>query len=194
MIPNKYKKHVYFLRGDNKDDDREKKWDERFFLDKIPPYDAYKDVNYLSLGLIKSKIKYENYIEKEKSKNFKIKNPFYSEHYLIESQPKKDVLNKRLIFSINSLQEKNKIDDTKNSHSLTYSHHIDRKKSTKKINKDKKIDYKYKTNYLPNFLSPNTLNQNNRKTKLTMEESDLLEEFELVKIMWNKFGVTKKYK
>jgi hypothetical protein len=37
----------------------EKNWDERFFLEKIPQYNAYKDINYLSLGLVKSKIRYE---------------------------------------------------------------------------------------------------------------------------------------
>ena len=130
MLPNRYKKNVYFLRGDNPNEDKEKKWDERFFLDKIPPYDAYKDVNYLSLGLIKSKIKYEKFLEKEKLKKPKLKNPFYSEHYLIDSQPKKNIFNKRLIFSINNIQARNKIDDTTKAHSLTYSHRLERKKSS----------------------------------------------------------------
>ena len=64
MFSNRYNKNVYFLREETQNDDRGKKWDERFFLDKIPPYDAYKDVNYLSLGLIKSKIKYKKILEK----------------------------------------------------------------------------------------------------------------------------------
>ena len=34
-------------------EDREDGWDERFYLDKIPPYDAHKDINYLSLGFTK---------------------------------------------------------------------------------------------------------------------------------------------
>ena len=33
---------------------REKNWNQRFVLDKIPKFNAYNDVNYLSLGLLKS--------------------------------------------------------------------------------------------------------------------------------------------
>ena len=43
----------------------EKQWDERFYLDKIPPYDAYKDINYLSLAFTKAQIRYEEKIKKE---------------------------------------------------------------------------------------------------------------------------------
>ena len=37
----------------------ENKWNERFILDKIPQYDAYKDLNYISLGLIRTKLRQE---------------------------------------------------------------------------------------------------------------------------------------
>ena len=191
MFKNTHKKSAYIYRGDNQNENKEKKWDERFFLDKIPPYDAYKDLNYLSLGLIKSKIKYENFLEKEKQKKHKNKSPFYSEHYLIDSQPKKKVLNKKLIFSINNKYDSNKINNSQKSYSLTYNHFFEKKKSplAKSHNFDKKIDNKNKTNFITNYLSPN----NKYDHKLTIEESDLLEEFEIIKIMWNKFGVTKKY-
>ena len=194
MLTNRYNKNVYFLREDSQNEDKEKRWDERFFLDKIPPYDAYKDVNYLSLGLIKSKIKYEKFLEKEKLKKYRLRNPFYSEHYILDSQPKKNIFNRKLIFRINNNNsEKNNIDEYKKSHSVTYSHRFDKKqissdKSNKKIN-IKNIDSKYKTN----FTSQQNINEYNEQNKLTMEESDLLEEFEIIKIMWNKFGVTKKY-
>ena len=39
---------------------KEKNWDNRFTNLKITEYDSYKDVNLLSLGLIKAKIKFEN--------------------------------------------------------------------------------------------------------------------------------------
>ena len=192
MFSNRYNKNVYFLREETQNDDRGKKWDERFFLDKIPPYDAYKDVNYLSLGLIKSKIKYEKLLEKQKLNKYRLRNPIYSEHYLLDSQPKKTTSNKKLIFSINLNREKNKNDDSKKSHSLTYSHRLERKKSSL-LKSNNKIclnnnNYKYKNNYEIN----NTLNEN-IKNNLTVEENDLLEEFEIIKVMWNRFGVTKKY-
>ena len=44
---------------------REKNWNTRFVLGKIPNFDAYNDINYLSLGLLKSKLRYEERIKKE---------------------------------------------------------------------------------------------------------------------------------
>ena len=192
MLPNRNNKNVYYLREDSQNEDKEKRWDERFFLDKIPPYDAYKDINYLSLGLIKSKIKYEKFLEKEKLKKYRLKNPFYSEHYILDSQPKKNIFNRKLIFKINNNQEKNNSEDYKKSYSVTYSHRLyNRKIPLEKSNNKisiKNSDNKYKTN----FSSQQNINEYNEQ-KLTMEESDLLEEFEIIKVMWNKFGVTKKY-
>ena len=49
----------------------EKNWDERFILDRIPVYDAYNDINYLSLGLVRSKIKFEEKRLKEFNKKHK---------------------------------------------------------------------------------------------------------------------------
>ena len=169
-------KNVYFLR-ESQNNGKEKKWDERFFLDKIPPYDAYKDENYLSLGLIKSKIKYENLLERERSKKKKLKKNYCTEHFLIDSQPKKKLINKKLIFSVNNNKEKKNIDISKKSYSMTYSHGFGNYKNylTKTIN--------YKLNK----------KNDNGENKLTLEEADLLEEFEIIKVLWNKFGVTKKY-
>ena len=53
----------------------EKKWDERFYLDKIPPYDAHKDINYLSLAFTKAQIRYEEKIRKEEE--FLRKNKYF---------------------------------------------------------------------------------------------------------------------
>ena len=187
MFTNRSNKNAYFLREEYPIESNQKKWDERFFLEKIPPYDAFKDVNYLSLGLMKSKIKYENLLEKEKHKKYKFRNPI-SEHYVLDSQPKKTFLNTKLIFTINDSQEKNKNDETKRSHSLTYKHRLNNSKNlllkNSINNNNKNIDPKSKTNYISDSISNN---------KLTVEETDLLEEFEIIKIMWNKFGVTKKY-
>ena len=50
---------------------KEKNWDNRFTLNKIPPYNAFDDINYLSLGLIKSKMKYEQEFIKHSTKKKK---------------------------------------------------------------------------------------------------------------------------
>ena len=170
-------KNVYFLR-ESHNDGKEKKWDQRFFLDKIPPYDAYKDENYLSLGLIKSKIKYENLLEKERRRKKKLKNPFYSEHYLIDSQAKKRLNNKKLIFNINNSKEKKKFHISKKSYSMAYNHRLENNKNSLA----KTINYKLSNN-----------DNDNEQGNLTLEEIDLLEEFNIIKDLWNKFGVTKKY-
>ena len=196
-------KNVYFLREGNQNDEKEKKWNERFILDKIPPYDAYKDTNYLSLGLIKSKIKYENLLEKERAKKLKMKSPFYTEHYMINSVQKKNNIqsktfkesindkNKKLIFNIETSQEKGKIFDPKKTYSLTSKHRIYKNKT---FSNEKNITYKYRNN---NYLIKKNLiiNDNNSKemNSFTIEESELYEEFEIIKALWSKFGVTKKY-
>ena len=186
MFTSRFNKNSYFLRGENNSGAKEKKWDERFFLDKIPPYDAYKDVNYLSLGLIKSKIKYENFLEKEKLKKYKLRNNLYSEHLLIDSQQKKQTFNKKLTFSINNSLEKNKTNkEQKTSYSLSNTHNLERKKSSP----PKSVGVKKENNYFTNDAE----NKNGQEKKLTVEESDIMEEFEIIKVMWNKFGVTKKF-
>ena len=89
MSSNRLRYGSYTNREQTKTEMKEKNWDQRFFLYKIPPYDAFKDSNYLSLGLMKSKIKYERYLEdleKEKIKKLRGKTPKYSEHYVIDSQ------------------------------------------------------------------------------------------------------------
>ena len=61
---------------------REKNWNTRFVLGKIPKFDAYKDINYLSLGLLKSKIRYEERIKNEETKS-KYNGRLYSSNYAI---------------------------------------------------------------------------------------------------------------
>ena len=189
-------KNGYFLREENQNGGKEKKWDERFFLYKIPPYDAYKDVNYLSLGLIKSKIKYENILEKERTKKNKVKSPLYSEHYLIDSQQKKNNIgsrafkesindkNKKLIFSIENPNVKLKTSNSKKAYSLTYDGRIYNNKVNLGNKTGKKsITYKFKNDYDSSRYGDN----------IPIEGGDLFDEFEIIKDLWDKFGVTKKY-
>ena len=67
--------------------EKEKNWDNRFVLEKIPQYDAYKDPNYLSLSLLKSKNKMDEKTNSNKAK----KNPKkrVNSHYTINSLTKK---------------------------------------------------------------------------------------------------------
>ena len=79
-------KFTKLLLRDNKE--KEKNWDDRYILDKIPQYDAFKDPNYLSLSLMKAKTKLE---EKNNSKRKaeNAKKRLFSSHYSINSKIKK---------------------------------------------------------------------------------------------------------
>lgn len=150
----------------HKSEEREKNWDQRFVLYKIPPYDAFKDSNYLSLGLMKSKIKYERFLIKEKQRKLKGKNTYFTEHYVIDShkgnQTTKDKSKKKL-FSAKDNQNENY--EIKNNLAKTYSIKFNKTKSS----------------------------LSNSGNNLTVEEMDLLDEFDIIKVLWNKFGVTKEY-
>ena len=166
MFNNRLKTRSFNIKEPTKTEIKEKNWDQRFVLYKIPPYDAFKDANYLSLGLMKSKIKYERYLEKEKQKKLRGKTPRYTEHYVIDSQTGNKTSkekNKRIIFS--SFNENHK-----NNFAKTYSYN--------KLTGNKN--------------SNNNLNEKNSNL-LSNEEIDLNDEFEIIKNLWNKLGVTKIY-
>ena len=162
MFTNRLRTASFNNREQTKTQEKEKNWDQRFVLSKIPPYDAFKDLNYLSLGLMKSKIKYERFLEKEKQKKLKLKTPRYTEHYVIDSQTG------------------NKKSKEKNKNSLLYT-----------FNKNYFSDNS-KTNFAKTYSYKLTANKNEEK-QLTSEENDLIEEFEIIKNMWSKLGVTRVY-
>ena len=98
--------------------EKEIKWNDRFILEKIPPYDAFKDKNYISLSLMKAKVKYEesNNVY-NKNKDIYTKKPIFSSHYCINSLSKQnaeklrlnhnDVLSKNYYMSNNYSNNKN---------------------------------------------------------------------------------------
>ena len=166
MYNNRLKTRSFNIKEPTKTEIKEKNWDQRFFLYKIPPYDAFKDSNYLSLGLMKSKIKYENYLEKEKQKKLRGKTPRYTEHYVIDSQTGNKTVkdkNKKILFSTSN-------ENHKNNFAKTYSYN--------KLKGDKNSNSNLKKDNI------NLLNN---------EDADLNDEFEIIKNMWNKLGVTKIY-
>ena len=165
MSTNRLRYDRNYIREQTKTEEKEKNWDQRFFLYKIPPYDAFKDSNYLSLGLMKSKIKYERFLEKEKQRKLRGKTPHYSEHFIIDSQSGNKTSKekkKKLLFSAKFKRETN--ENNKNNFAHTYSHKFPGIK--KNITED---------------------------TQLSLEEIDLLDEFDIIQVMWNKLGVTKTY-
>ena len=96
------------LLQENLKKEQEKKWDNRFFLYKIPQYDAFKDPNYISLSLMKTKTKYDEKNAKKNEAN--LKKRIYSTHYSINSLNKKNPSQNKLhhedSFQRNQLNQK----------------------------------------------------------------------------------------
>ena len=175
----------------------EKKWNERFILEKIPQYDAYKDVNYLSLGLIKSKIRYEEKQLKESQKKHKKKIKTNSSYHTLNTKPKKNIYSPILTYIKEN--ENNDLFTLKLSkRPLT----IKRKKMNKTIEfniKEKKDDNN--NNYMKTYENGN-INISNKKQNINTEDKEkesividknLSDELNIIKELWDNLGVTPEY-
>ena len=161
----------------------ENKWNQRFFLDKIPQYDSYKDINYLSLGLIKAKLKDEENKLKNIKKNIK-KSKTNSSHLILECIPKKNFN----IPSLISFIENEKVD----LFSLKFNNSDSRVPT---ITNPKETFNQTDINNLYNkknnmFIKINKTEQNSR---IDLINSKFLEEMNELKELWNTLGVTPDY-
>ena len=124
--PDKFTKLLYedMLRKE-----KEKKWNDRFILEKIPPYDAFKDKNYISLSLMKAKAKYEeNNNINNKNKDIYTKKPKFSSRYCIDSLSKQSAEKLRL----NHNQALNNNCNTSNNYNNTKNENCKNQKLEKK--------------------------------------------------------------
>ena len=84
------------LLKDNLNEKKEKKWDNRFITLKISEYDAYKDVNYLSLRLLKEKLKNEKNEQKKLKRAYSIRDSSLNNNKKIKlTNPNNDLLTKQ---------------------------------------------------------------------------------------------------
>ena len=175
----------------------EKNWDERFILEKIPQYNAYKDINYLSLGLVKSKIRYEENQKKSSRKKPK-KLRHNSSRHTTNSKNKKSMHAPYL-----SLKDSDNTD-------LLFIKQEKRPQTLKKIKINKTLDYemkpkKYKIEkqyYNKTYDNYNELNgknnnddngeDNNDKENIVIDQ-ELQDELNVIKELWENLGVTKEY-
>ena len=169
-------------------EEKEKKWDNRFTTHKITEYDSYKDINYLSLGLIKAKIKYEKNEEK----------------YLKRAYSKKESsLNNKILINLDKIRydffpNKNIKND------LSLSKFTPRINSN--INSNNTISYKNK-NYEYSKTIPNSCKKI-KKSKLYQKfkkiftndiilkienDEEINKLYNDVKELWNNYGVTYLY-
>ena len=173
----------------------EKNWDERFILEKIPQYNAYKDINYLSLGLVKSKIRYEE-SQKKNSKKKQKKLRHNSSRHTMNSKNKKSIPAPFFSLKDNDNQDLLFIKQEKRPHTL------------KKVKNNKTMDYeikpkKYKIEkeyYNKTYENNNTKNDNNEdngednndKENIVIDQ-ELQDELNIIKELWENLGVTQEY-
>ena len=173
---------------------KKKDWNPRFILDKIPNFDAYNDVNYLSLGLLKSKLRYEERLKRAEA-NSRYAGRIYSAHYL---KPKSSTkLRKEDNFKLNTLRISNR-KDRNISTKMSFNQTKNKNNFINNIN-----NYAYQGVFSgPNFVESisynNMPNYKDRKIsenfkKILKEDPDIKEEFDLVNELWEKLGVTEGY-
>ena len=170
---------------------KKKDWNPRFILDKIPNFDAYNDVNYLSLGLLKSKIRYEERLKREEA-NSKYAGRIYSAHYTHYFRPKsstksrkESISNKNTLISPNrkdrSISMKMPFNQEKNKNNYINNYNYQG---------SPKLAQSYSKNFMPNYKNRNI--SENLKS-IFKEDPEIKEEFDLVNELWEKLGVTESY-
>lgn len=176
----------------------ENRWNQRFFLDKIPQYDSYKDINFLSLGLIKTKLKDEENKLKYFKKNIK-KSKTNPSHLTLDCGPKKNNFN---IPSISSNSENEKVDLFSlkfNNNNDDISSIIQNQKDNyyqtqtdinNKSNKKQNLKKIYNYNYIDYDLKANKTEQN---SKINFINNKFIKEVNELKELWKILGVTPDY-
>ena len=195
MKPEMIKKY----KVNNKHRIMEKKWNERFILEKIPQYDAYKDINYLSLGLVKSKIRYEEKQLKECQKKTKKLRTNSSRHTL-NTKPKKNMYSplfnlikeneKTDLFSLKLAKRPLTIKRSKMKLNKTIDINLLLKKNKDKQEKEKHLKTE-ENQHLYNQIQTNN-NDDNDKECIVIDKA-LADQLNEIKDLWDRLGVTPEY-
>ena len=176
---------------------REKNWNQRFVLGKIPKFDAYNDINYLSLGLLKSKLRYEERVKKDEAKTkynerlfsgYNIKSKSYGKSKFGNNK-KNSLKNQRFpsmriyLNSNKDLKEKknNKKNSMKNSYNYPYQGTLTAQ------NVSGSYLFKFNPDYKNKIMNHNYIDY------ICEEDQEISDEYYLLKELWEKLGVTEKY-
>ena len=161
----------------------ENKWNERFFVEKIPNYDSFRDKNFLSLNLIKEKLRREELQLKGFRKKIK-KSKTNSSHITLESKPIKS-LNIPLIITNT---ENEKID----LFSLKFNNNIP---LTITGNNNIRTEYNQQNilKRMYNNLYDLKTNKTEQKTRIMRMNNSFQEEMNELKELWKSLGITTEY-
>ena len=189
---------------------KEKKWDNRFTNLKITEYNSFRDINYISLGLIKAKLKYEKNEEKKLKRAYSIKDSTLNSKTKIPSPNKghdtltnKDSLNNYSISKISPRKYQINYNNIKNKKSI-YSNTIPNScRKTKEDNINNKIiTKKYSLSPLYKVKNDSFKENNNKKIKNILIDDIVMkiqgdekinELYKEVKELWNEYGVSNIY-
>lgn len=161
----------------------ENKWNERFFIEKIPNYDSLRDKNFLGLNIIKEKLRREELQLKGFRKKIK-KSKTNSSHITLESKPIKS-LNMPLIITNT---ENEKID----LFSLKFNNNIP---LTITGNNNIRTEYNQQNilKRMYNNLYDLKTNKTEQKTRIMRMNNSFQEEMNELKDLWKSLGITTEY-
>ena len=161
----------------------ENKWNERFFIEKIPNYDSLRDKNFLGLNIIKEKLRREELQLKGFRKKIK-KSKTNSSHITLESKPIKS-LNMPLIITNT---ENEKID----LFSLKFNNNIP---LTITGNNNIRTEYNQQNilKRMYNNLYDLKTNKTEQKTRILRMNNSFQEEMNELKDLWKSLGITTEY-
>ena len=181
-------KHHVIMRGNSSSNSNnfrrlENKWNERFFIEKIPNYDSLRDKNFLNLNLIKEKLRREELQLKGFRKKIK-KSKTNSSHITLESKPIKS-LNMPLIITNT---ENEKID----LFSLKFNNNIP---LTITGNNNIRTEYNQQNilKRMYNNLYDLKTNKTEQKTRIMRMNNSFQEEMNELKDLWKSLGITTEY-
>ena len=181
-------KHHVIMRGNSSSNSNnfrrlENKWNERFFIEKIPNYDSLRDKNFLNLNIIKEKLRREELQLKGFRKKIK-KSKTNSSHITLESKPIKS-LNMPLIITNT---ENEKID----LFSLKFNNNIP---LTITGNNNIRTEYNQQNilKRMYNNLYDLKTNKTEQKTRIMRMNNSFQEEMNELKELWKSLGITTEY-
>ena len=162
---------------------KEKNWDNRFVLEKIPQYDAFKDPNYLSLSLMKAKTKLDTKNNSKKKAESLKKKRLYTSRYSINSKTKKAPSQSKINYEESFTEKNNDNIDKKRPTSiylkrnhLSFMNNLNNNQNSNlESNQKQKIFYNYISNKLKNKNNENySINdENNKFTPKTTKNNDI---------------------
>ena len=181
-------KHQIITRGNSSTNSNfrrlENKWNERFFIEKIPNYDSFRDKNFLNLNLIKEKLRKEEMQLKGFRKKIK-KSKTNSSHITLESRPIK-TLNMPLLIS-NTKNEKIDLFSLKFNNNIPLTINGNNNNIRTEYNQQNILNRMY-----TNLYDLKT-NKTEQKTRILRMNNSFQEEMNELKDLWKSLGVTTEY-